>query len=77
MVIGKIYQNAKDALKTIGITYLVIGGMYGFAAHSTGITTGHVSSDIALDKDQLHAIVWRKLVGPTLEDVILASLEID
>ena len=60
------YQKAKDTLKGIAITYLVVGGIYGYAMHSLGV---------ALGKDQPHAILWRKLVGPTLEDVILDALE--
>jgi len=50
----KIYQKIKKDLKAagiiVGLTYCVLGSLYGISEHLIGNTTGHVSSDIYLGK---------------------------
>lgn len=71
-----MHEEVKDTLKAIAVAYVVIGGAYGLIAHGLGITTGHVSADVALGKDQPHAIAWRKVTGlPTLEDAIIKAIK--
>ena len=44
--IEKIVENSKKVLKTIGLSYLAIGSLCGFTDYISGLSTGHLSSDI-------------------------------
>ena len=49
---NNMYQKIKDGLKVAGLTYCLLGNIYGVTEHLVGNTTGHVSSDIYLEKSK-------------------------
>lgn len=68
-----IYNKTKSGFKTAIIAYCIVGSLYGIGAHLSGITTGHVSSDIYLGKrkpTKIERLICDKLFGINLETKI-------